>query len=196
MLPIIERDAFLALTLISSATLDQRTRAKEAAFALGCERPAHIGEYLAGLDPFAMILGSMLHHFMRLTLRQSAEIVREHWQGWLDLLIKTEHTTSECPQAWFCVAWREPNNYIVALGTTEEIAAQIGGIETTAPVFMPMTMPLNALRANARTAGITLPDPITPDPKDEAATTKWWADIEDYRLTAGVRAERKRLVKA
>jgi hypothetical protein len=34
----------------------------EAAFALGCHKPAHIGEYLV-LDAFAMILASMLNAF-------------------------------------------------------------------------------------------------------------------------------------
>ena len=43
----------------------------EAAFALGCHKPAHIGEYLV-LDAFAMILASMLNCFCGLTLEETA----------------------------------------------------------------------------------------------------------------------------
>jgi hypothetical protein len=43
----------------------------EAAFALGCRKPAHTGEYLV-LDAFAMILASMLNCFCGLTLKETA----------------------------------------------------------------------------------------------------------------------------
>jgi len=64
-------DQFLALVGVRSATLNQREATGEAAFALGCHKPAHIGEYLV-LDAFAMILASMLNCFCGLTLKETA----------------------------------------------------------------------------------------------------------------------------
>jgi len=52
----------------------------EAAFALGVERPAHIGEYLL-LDAVAMILASMINRFTGLELKRAADIVRIEIRG-------------------------------------------------------------------------------------------------------------------
>jgi hypothetical protein len=59
------------LTRLNSASTNQRVATGEAAFALGCHKPAHIGEYLV-LDAFAMILASMLNCFCGLTLKETA----------------------------------------------------------------------------------------------------------------------------
>ena len=64
LLPFLPRDQFLALVGVRSATLNQRVATGEAAFALGCHKPAHIGEYFV-LDAFAMILASMLNWLLR-----------------------------------------------------------------------------------------------------------------------------------
>jgi len=71
LLPFLPRDQFLALVGVRSATLNQRVATGEAAFALGCHKPAHIVEYLV-LDAFAMILASMLNCFCGLTLKETA----------------------------------------------------------------------------------------------------------------------------
>jgi hypothetical protein len=70
------RGDFLALVGVKSSTLDQRVLTGEAAFALGCQKPAHIGEYLV-LDGPAMLLGSMLNRFAGLELKAAADAVRE-----------------------------------------------------------------------------------------------------------------------
>jgi hypothetical protein len=97
----IPRDTYLALVGMRSSTLDQRVRVGEAAWAFGVtERPAH-GEYFH-IDGAATILSNMLSRTCGLTLKQSAEAVREHGRepgsGWLELVTKAERWQGKIPR--------------------------------------------------------------------------------------------------
>lgn len=183
MLADVPRETFLALCQIKSSTLDQRTRVGETALALGCERPARPGWYLV-LDGVAMILASVLNRRGGLQLKQSAEIVRERGEDWLLLLTKAERLqTQQC----ICVAWtldRTSPPHII-MGDIPEIT-QVLGSETTAPFFVSMQFVLGSLRANARDAGIDLPERLTVAP-DEPGYENWRSEIAAYQERAGAR---------
>jgi len=107
-------------------------------------------------------------------------------------------TSSAASRRWRPAKWLstwlslERCRYLVELGETHEIAAAIGK-ETTAPLFLSMHLVLNALRANAAAAGITLPLPLTVNPNDEQAYSKWRDEIRSYQEAADARLARKRL---
>jgi len=186
------RSEFLALTGTRSATLDQRVKVGEAAFALGVERPAHIGEYLL-LDAVAMILASMINRFTGLELKRAADIVRTHWDDWLLLLTRAERFHSE---QFVCIAWSLDRTAPphVAMGEASDIDKALPAGET-APCLIPMRLLLRCLRGNAATAGIELPERLTIAP-DEPGYAQWRRQIEDYQQAAGMRSAKAKLAPA
>jgi hypothetical protein len=201
MLQVVGRDQFLALVGVKPATWDYRIHTGEAALALGVRKPPHIGEYLI-LDATATILASMLNCFCGLTLRQAADEVRTHWDGWLTLLTRAERwaeRSKDDPLLYFAVVRTslDPRRYRIVCGNTAEIAAAVAG-QTVAPCFASMHLVLRALRANAKNAGIKLPPRLTVA-KGEPGYRERRRDIDAYRQAAGARAAKtkpKTLVKA
>src|SRR5262245_12208408 len=169
MLADVPRETFLALCRIRSSTLDQRTRVHEAALALGCERTARVGWYLL-LDCVAMILASVLNHFTGLQLRQAADEVRTHWDGWLKLVTKAERWHEKYPAtdpmlciaiAWLSFEGQSQRRYRVLLGDHREIDRALAGKSIYTVNFVSIARVLHALRDNARLADFTLPARLT-----------------------------------
>ena len=196
----VPRETYLALCQIKSSTLDQRVRVGEAAFALGCERPARIGWYLL-LDVIAMILASMLNCFCGLTLKQAVEEVRTHWQRWLELVTRVEKWQEKYPggDPYLCiaVAWLafEPGQserpYRVLFGSHGEIIEALGG-EAYSISFVSVSRVLSALKANAELAGFTLPARLTVA-RGEPGHKQWRDEIRAYQERAGARVKAKTL---
>ena len=192
MLQVVSRDEFLALVGVKPSTLYQRTFTGEAAFALGCHKPAHVGEYLV-LDAVAMILASMLNRFCGLELKSAAEEVRTNWEAWLELVTKAERwgeRHADDPRLFFAVAWLslEPRRYRVFLGEAHKIAEALPA--QTTPCFVSIALVLRHLRANAKRAKITLPQRLTIDQDDKPAYARWRGEIDLYREAAGARLAR------
>jgi len=194
MLQAISRSDFLRLVGVKSSTLDQRVLTSEAAFALGCQRPAHVGEYHP-LDPVAMLLASMLNCFAGLELRVAADMVREHWDAWLALVTKAErYPTPDHPDQFFAVAWLslEPGlghrRHRVVMGEAHEIAAALAGDSVYTANFVSMHRVLHQLRINAQIARppIALPDRFTIAP-NEPGYENWRAEIRAYQERAEAR---------
>src|SRR5262249_33220140 len=144
----------------------------EAAFALGCERPARVGYYLI-LDVVAQILAGMLHRYTGLQLRQAVEVVREHWTGWTDLVTEVERwheeQPGEDPRLFIAIAWlalkpgKSERPFSILLGAHDDIVATLR--ETGAAVyscnFVSIALVLHCLRVNADQAEFTLPARLT-----------------------------------
>ena len=191
----VPRETYLALCRIKSSTLDQRVRVGEAAFALGCERPARIGWYLL-LDVVAMILSSVLNHFTGLRLRQAAEVVREQWKDWLELVTKAERWAEQHPGIdpllGIAVAWlsfeegQSQRRYRVLLGDHHEIDRALAGESIYTVNFVSIARVLHALRDNARLADFTLPARLTVA-EGEPGFDEWQREIAAYQERAGAR---------
>jgi len=199
MLQVISRGDFLRLVRVKPSTLDQRVMTGEAAFALGCQRPAHVGEYLV-LDAVAMLLASMLNCFAGLQLKSAADEVRGHWDSWLTLLTKAERfPIPENSELFFAVAWLslEPGlshrRHRVVMGEAHEIAAAVGSVYTVN--FVSIHRLLHHLRINAQLAKITLPERFT-IARNEAGYKNWRAEIRAYQERAGARFRAKTKAKA
>jgi hypothetical protein len=180
---------------VKPSTLDQRLFTGEAAFALGCHKPAHTGEYFV-LDAVAMILASMLNRFAGLQLKEAADIVCSTWNDWLTLLIRAESFPHV--EQFVCVARTsldrsEPAH--IAMGEAADIAKVCPPSET-APCLIPMQLLLRCLRGNAAKAGIDLPERLTVDPDDKPAYAKWRDEIDAYREAAGARVAKAKLAPA
>jgi len=197
----IPRDTYLALVGMKSSTLDQRVRVGEAAFAFGVtERPTY-GEYFY-IDAFAMILASMINCFTGLELKRTVSALRKQWDEYLTVLVKTEHSPGE--QQFCCIAWTSLDRRVdprVIFGDSAEIGAKLPEVEGIVPTFIPISLPLNALKANAlkanaKRANIELPAKLTADPKDEPAYAEWRREIRDYQQRAGMRIAKPRPVTA
>jgi hypothetical protein len=195
MLADVPRETFLALCRIRSSTLDQRTRVHEAALALGCERTARVGWYLL-LDCVAMILASVLNHFTGLQLRQAADVVREQWKGWLELVTKAErwhekYPTTD-PMLCIAIAWlsfeegQSQRRYRVLLGDHHEIDRALAGESIYTVNFVSIARVLHALRDNARLADFTLPARLTVA-EGEPGYDNWRDEIRAYQERAGAR---------
>ena len=172
-------------------------RTGEAAFALGCSKPAHIGEYLV-LDAVAMILASMINCFTGLELRRAADEVRSAWNEWLKLLTKAERFAApKHAEQFVCVAWTSLDRSLpprIVMGDAAEIAKALSGQTVAAPCFISMHFLLRCLRGNAQRANIALPEKLT-IARGEPGFKQWRADIDAYREAAGARAA-KTLLKA
>jgi hypothetical protein len=189
---VIPRGDFLRLVRVKPSTLDQRVMTGEAAFALGCQRPAHVGEYLI-LDAVAMLLASMLNCFAGLELKAAADEVREHWDGWLTLLTKAERfPLPDHSEQFFAVAWLslEPGlsrrRYRIVMGEAQKIAEALAGESVYTTNFVSMHLLLRHLRANAQLANIKLPERLTID-DDEPGYENWRAEIRAYQERAEAR---------
>jgi len=198
----ISRSDFLRLVGVKSSTLDQRVLTGEAAFALGCHRPAHVGEYLV-LDAVAMLVASMLNCFAGLDLKAAAGLVREHWQGWLTLVTKAERPMTEGSQLFFAITWLslEPGlshrRYRVAMGEAHEIMAALAGDSIYTVNSISMHRVLHHLRSNAELAKpkIILPQRLTIAPH-EAGYENWRVEIRAYQERAEARFKAKTGAKA
>jgi len=180
----LDRDAFLALIQVKSTTLAQRQHMGEQALAFGLSKPAHVNEYYY-LDGAAAILASMLNRWTGIDLKPSAEIVRQTWDDWLTLLIRTESFPHI--EQFVCVARTsldrsEPPH--IAMGEASDIGKVLPPGET-APCMISMRLLLRQLRVNAAAAGIDLPKRLTVDPKDKVAYANWRRDIDALREAAG-----------
>ena len=196
MLEALPRGDFLALVGMKSPTLDQRVLTGEAAFAFGCQKPAHAGEYLA-LDAAAMLLSSMLNRLAGLELKAAADEVREHWNGWLTLLTKAERFPKpNHPEQFFAVAWLslEPRRYRVMLGEAHEIAAELAGESVYTCNFVSIHLLLRLLRNNARRANIALPERLTVADRD-GGYENWLREIDAHRERAAARLKAKAKTK-
>jgi hypothetical protein len=200
----VPRETFLALCRIKSSTLDQRVRVGEAAFALGCERPARVGWYLL-LDVVAMILASMLNCFCGLSLKAAVNEVRTHWERWLELVTRVERWQEKYPggDPYLCiaVAWlalepgQSERSYRVLFGSHGEIIEDVGGKAYTIS-FVFVSRVLSALKANAdELAGFTLPARLTVA-EGEDGHDNWRDEIRAYQERAGARVAKKSLATA
>jgi len=187
MRPTLSRTEFLAATMLRPATFDQRVKVGEFCFAFGCKRTAHLNEY-TWPDVFCFLLTSMAHAFSGLELKRCADVFRDNWKPWLDALVQFEHRP-ELGEQFVCIAWTDINRGQpprVLFGDAAEIAAALRP-ETTAPTFIGMSFVLRLLRNNAKLAGLTPPDKLTVNPKDEVAYEIWHRQIDDHRQAAGER---------
>lgn len=198
MLQSISRPDFLGLVGVKSSTLDQRVLTGEAAFALGCKKPAHTGEYLV-LDAVAMLLSSMLNRFAGLGLKAAAETVQKHWEGWLTLVTKAERfPTPDDPLLFFAVVWLSLESGLtprVVMGRTDEIAAALAGQPVYTVNSISMGRVLHQLRTNAKFANVALPERFTIAP-NEPGFENWWAEIRTYQDRAKARTRAKAKAKA
>jgi hypothetical protein len=196
MLEALPRGDFLALVGMKSPTLDQRVLTGEAAFAFGCQKPAHTGEYLV-LDAVAMLLSSMLNRLAGLELKAAADDVREHWKDWLKLVTRAEREPlPNNPQLFFAVAWLslEPRRYRVVLGEAHEIAAALAGEIIYTCNFVSIHLLLRLLRNNARRANIALPERLTVADRD-GGYENWLREIDAHRERAAARLKAKAKAK-
>src|SRR5262245_1645753 len=191
----IPRETFLHLCRIRSSTLDQRTRSGETALALGCERTARIGWYLV-LDAVAMIAASMANHLCGLTLKQSADVMRKHWDQWSPLVTQAERWLEKYPaidpMLCIAIAWlsfeeeQSKRRYRVLFGEHNKIVADLSGASPYTCNFVSVARVLHALRENARQAGITLPARLTVA-EGEPGCEQWQEEIRAYQERAGAR---------
>ena len=198
MLQSLPRPDFLRLLIFRPSKFDQRAALGQVALALGCQKPAHIGEYLF-LDAIAVMLTSMLAA-TGLELKPAADAVREHWKAWLDLVTKTEREPlPENSELFFAVATMFDRSHRVEVGETREIAAALGEANEALHTvgFVSIHRVLHQLRINAEIAKpeIVLPERFT-IAGGEPGFQAWWADIDAYRERAGARAEAKAKTKA
>lgn len=187
------RPEFLALTGVRSATLDQRVKVGEAAFAFGVERRPHVNEYPV-LDALATILASMLNRLCGLTLKQACNEMREHWERWLELVTKAERWREKYPTTdpmlCIAVAWlsleegQSQRRYRILFGEHDKITA--AARSSYVCNYVSIARALSALRANAKQAGVELPKRLTVA-KGEPGHEDWQHRINDYREAAGVR---------
>jgi hypothetical protein len=180
---------------VKSSTLDQRVMTGEAAFALGCQRPAHTGEYLI-LDAVAMLLSSVLNRFAGLELKAAADAVREHWDDWLTLVTKVERfPIRDDPQLFFAVAWLvAPAGSKVAftprvvMGERDKIMATLAGEHVYTANFISMRWVLHQLRVNAQYANVQLPERFA-IARGEPGYKDWRREINAYRERAVARLQ-------
>jgi hypothetical protein len=189
MLEFLSRDEFLRLLRLKSTTLDQRVLMGQAAFAFGCQKPAHVGEYLV-LDAVAMLLSSILNQRAGLELKPAADAVREHWEGWLALVTKDERfPIADDPQLFFAVAWLWIDHKLthrVVMGGASEIAAALAGEPVDTVNSISIRRVLHHLRSNAQLAKVALPERLTIAP-NEPGYENWRAEIRAYQERAGAR---------
>jgi len=194
MLEAFNRDEFLRLLILKSTTFDQRVLMGQAALALGCQKPAHTGEYLV-LDAVAMLLVSMLNR-LGVELKPAADAVREHWKGWLELVTRVERAPlPDNAELFFCVAGvLSLDSGLVSdrveMGKHHEIAAAFARESAYRPAFVSMHRVLHQLRINAQHANVALPDRLT-IARGEPGYKNWRREIDAYRARAEARAEAK-----
>jgi hypothetical protein len=198
MLETFNRDEFLRLLILKSTTFDQRVLMGQAALALGCQKPAHTGEYLV-LDAVAMLLVSMLN-WLGVELKPAADAVREHWEGWLELVTRAERAPlPDNAELFFCVAGvLSLDSGLVSdrveMGEHHEIAAAFAGESTYRPAFVSIHRVLHQLRINAQHANVALPDRLTIAP-NEPGYENWRAEIRMYQARAAARLKAKAKAK-
>jgi len=199
MLESLNRDEFLRLLILKSATFDQRMLMGQAALALGCQKPAHTGEYLV-LDAVAMLLVSLLNR-LGVELKPAADAVREHWEGWLELVTRAERAPlPDNPELFFCIAGvLSLDSGLVSdkveMGRHHEVFAAFAGEELYRPAFVSMHRVLHQLRINAQHANVALPDRLT-IARGEPGYKNWRREIDAYRARAEARFRAKAKVKA
>jgi|SRR6516165_1125343 hypothetical protein len=198
MLETLSRDEFLQLVALKSDAFDQRQLMGQTAFAFGCRKPAHVGEYLL-LDGLAMGLVGMLNA-QGLKLEDAADVVLRFWKEWLTLVAKAER--EEQPPLFFAVAVQSPGpggTYDsslprrVAFGNANQIVETLYRADESYGVAMiPVHGLLRQLRKNAKLAKpkIVLPERFT-IADDEPGYENWWAEIRAYRERAEARFQAK-----
>jgi hypothetical protein len=190
--------------MYGSSRFDQRAALGQVALALGCQKSAHIGEYLY-LDAVAVMLTSMLAA-TGLELKPAADAVREYWQEWLKLVTRAEREPifgsggeQVRSELFFAVATMFDGTHRVEVGETQEITEAFG--KANQPLhtvgFVSIHRVLHQLRNNAEIAKpkIVLPERFT-IADGEPGYEAWWADIDAYRERSGARAEAKARAKA
>jgi len=209
MLETLSRDEFLQLIALKSDAFDQRQLMGQTAFAFGCRKPAHVGEYLV-LDAVAMGLVGMLNAH-GLKLEDAADVVLRFWKEWLTLLAKAER--EEQPPLFFAVAVQSPGPggaydsslpRRVAFGNANQIVETLYRADESYGVAMiPVHGLLRQLRKNAQLAKpkIVLPERFT-IADNEPGYENWWAEIRAYqeraeaRLKARAKAKGRRAARA
>jgi hypothetical protein len=174
----------------------------QVALALGCQKPAHTGEYLV-LDAVAVMLTSMLAA-TGLELKPAADAVREHWQEWLELVTRAERRPifgsggeQVRSELFFAVATMFDGTHRVEVGETQEITEAFGNQPLHTVGFVSIYRVLSQLRRNAELAKpkIALPEKFTVAP-GEPGHDAWLADITAYQERSGARAEAKAKARA
>lgn len=209
MLETLSRDEFLQLIALKSDAFDQRQLMGQTAFAFGCRKPAHVGEYLL-LDALAMGVVGMLN-VQGLKLEDAADVVLRFWKEWLTLLAKAER--EEQPPLFFAVAVQSPGPggaydsslpRRVAFGNANQIVETLYRADESYGVAMiPVHGLLRQLRKNAQLAKpkIVLPERFT-IADNEPGYENWWAEIRAYqeraeaRLKARAKAKGRRAARA
>lgn len=203
MLPSLPRPDFLRLLMYGSSRFDQRAALGQVALALGCQKSAHIGEYLY-LDAVAVMLTSMLAA-TGLELKPAADAVREYWQEWLKLVTRAEREPifgsggeQVRSELFFAVATMFDGTHRVEVGETREITEAFG--KANQPLhtvgFVSIYRVLSQLRRNADLAKpkIVVPEKLTMA-RGEPGHQAFWADIAAYQERAGARFQAKAKAK-
>ncbi|MGY4253641.1 hypothetical protein ACVI1L_000709 [Bradyrhizobium sp. USDA 4516] len=167
----------------------QRAWRDEVALAFGLSKPLLHNQY-GELDMFAVALTVLISNYIKIDMKRSAALVREHWRGWLDGLARAERARGRTVYSegiCFVIATNPDKTLIkAAVGPCEDVINEMGGGEMV-PFPFPLDLVERQLRAAARKAGVSLPKSLTPGPPDTEAYRKWITDIETYRQIAATR---------
>jgi hypothetical protein len=87
------RDVFLLTLGIESGAWDQRAYRGEVALGFGLARPGHVNSY-GEFDLVAGTLTVLITHFVKIDMKQAAQLVRDHWLAWLQGVARAERLKS------------------------------------------------------------------------------------------------------
>jgi hypothetical protein len=131
----------------------------------------------------------LITHFVKIDMKQAAELVRNHWLAWLEGVARAERLKRGPYSEGICfvIATDADKEKIkVAVGPCERAINEIGGVDMV-PLAMPLDLVVRRVRTSAKGAGLSLPKQLTPGLPDSDDFKKWIADIELYRKFASMK---------
>jgi hypothetical protein len=190
------RDVFLRVLGIESNAWNQRSYRGEVALGFGLARPGHVNSY-GEIDLLAGTLTVLITHFVKIDMKQAAELVRDHWREWLEGVARAERLKLRAYSEGICFVIAtdaDKEKVKVAVGPCEEAINETGGADMV-PFAMPLDLVVRRVRTSAKEAGLSLPKQLTPVPPDSDDFKKWIADIEAYRKFANMKGGGRRMTK-
>jgi hypothetical protein len=190
------RDVFLSVLGIESNAWNQRAYRGEVALGFGLARPGHVNSY-GEIDLLAGMLTVLITHFVKIDMKQAAELVRNHWLAWLEGVAGAERLKRSAYSEGICfvIATDADKQKInVAVGPCEKAINETGGADMV-PFAMPLDLVVRRVRTSAKEAGLSLPKQLTPGLPDSRDFKKWIADIEAYRKFANMKGGGRKKAK-
>jgi len=142
----------------------------------------------------------MITLLVKIDLRTSADLVRNHWKAWLRGVAKAERQSHRTPYA--------KRSCFVIVNTGQKFEADVGLCEklfdemsAAYPDAVPMPIPfdvvLRQLRDDVRKeAGLALPKYFTPGAPESDEFKAWMEEIDRYLEIAGMRGRGRKPRKA